>query len=165
MTRPRRRLALLVVAACCILGGTLAAEPAPAPLVPTVPNLPMLPLHPSLPLLPMLPMLPMPPTGFFSALPMMSLAGRGRGGGMGPFGGGGSAYATSNGPMPLGMMSGEPDEKAFKKAAYLSGLTSNVQYRGTRNGMSLKRYYASQPTAMPGLIVPLGAMRAMHIAK
>ena len=151
-----------------MLGSALAAEPAPAPLVPTVPSLPMLPLFPSLPLLPMLPMLPMspmPPTGFFSALPLMTIAGRGRGGAMGPFGGGGSAYPSSTGPMPLGMMSGEPDEKAFKKAAYLSGLTSNVQYRGNRNGLSLKRYYASQPAAMPGLIVPLGAMRAMQLAK
>ena len=61
-----------------LLGGALAADPAPA----AVPGLPLLPLLPGMPMLPMPPLSPMPPSGFFSALPFLSLAGRGRGGGM-----------------------------------------------------------------------------------
>ena len=118
-------------------------------------------------MLPMPPLSPMPPGGFFSALPFLSLAGRGRGGGMmGPYGAAPSGYASSlagGGPAPAA--GGEVDEAAFKKAAYLSGLTSGPQYRGTRDGVSLKRYYANQPTAMPGLIVPFGALRAMNLVR
>jgi hypothetical protein len=110
---------------------------------------------------PMPPMLPMPPLGpgVFNALPLMAAAGYGRGGSSGPFGRGG--YPLPSGPMPS--MSGTPDENAFKRAAYLSGLTSGLPARGAR-GQNLKRMYSCSQAALPGLIVPYGALRALKLA-
>jgi len=113
--------------------------------------------------MPLPPLLPMPALGpqIFNALPLMAAAGYGRGGASGPFGRGG--YPLPNGPMPAMTGDQNSDENAFKRAAYLSGITSGLPARGAR-GQNLKRFYSCQQQALPGLIVPYGALRAMKLA-
>ena len=148
----KKLLALLLLLVC-------AAAPASA-LAPLLPGLPLLPL-----LAPLPPMSPMN-MGGLGFLPMMSWAAGGRSGGRGvgpgPFGSAG--YPLQNGPMPKELKSDPKDVKEFKKAAGLSGLSSQLPPRGTRP-MSMKRFYACAPTAMPGLVVPYGALRSLGVVK
>ena len=72
--------------------------------------------------------------------------------------------STQNGPMPKALKSDSKDVEEFKKAAGLSGLSSQLPPRGTRP-MSMKRFYACAPTAMPGLVVPYGALRSLGVVK
>ena len=125
--------------------GALALPAFPAPL-------PMPPMPPMLPLMPQ----------FLSAMPLLAMGGRyGTLGTGGPFGR--SGYPLPLGPAPAGM-DGTSDEASFKRAAYLSGLTSSTPHRGAR-GQNLKQFYGCSQTPMPGLSVPLGALRAMDLAK
>ena len=134
----------------------------PLLLAPALAALPAGPALPAMmPLPPMLPMLPMMPQ-FLSAMPLLALGGRyGTLRGSGPFGR--TGYPLQLGPVPPGM-DGKDDESQLKRAAYLSGLTSSTPHRGAR-GQNLKRFYGCSQAPMPGLIVPLGALRAMDLVK